>query len=43
MDNRNRPNKLYIVKLNLDISNDEYGQSNGTVNGSQWGENKVVA
>jgi len=26
----------------MDISNDEDGQSKGTINGSQWNENKVA-
>jgi hypothetical protein len=42
MDNRNRPNKLYTTKLDLDISNDEDGQSKRAVDGSQWNENKTV-
>jgi hypothetical protein len=34
---------LYITKLELDISNDEDGQLEKEVDGSQWGEDKIVA
>jgi len=42
MDNRSRPNELYTSKSNLNISNDEDGQSKGVVDGSQWGKDKIV-
>jgi hypothetical protein len=42
MANRSRPNKLSIIELDLDISNDEDGQSKGAVDGSQWGKYRVV-
>ncbi len=42
MDNWNKPNKLYATKSNLDISNDEDGQSKGAVDGSQWSEDKAA-
>jgi hypothetical protein len=41
MDNRSRPNELYIVELDLDISNDEDGQSKGVVDGIQWAKIKL--
>ncbi len=43
MDNWNKLSKLYITKLELDISNDEDGQLEKEVDGSQWGEDKIVA
>jgi hypothetical protein len=42
MDNQSKPNELYIIESNLDISNDEDGQSKIVVDGSQWGENRIV-
>jgi hypothetical protein len=42
MDNRSRPNGLYTSKSNLDISNDEDGQSKGVVDGSQWGKDRIA-
>jgi len=42
MDNRSRPNRLYTSKSNLDILNDEDGQLEGVVDGSQWGEDSVA-
>jgi hypothetical protein len=42
MDNRSEPNKLYTIESNLNISNHEDGQSEGVIDGSQWGENKVI-
>jgi hypothetical protein len=41
MDNQNRPNELYI-KSNLNISNDEDGQSKGAIDVSQWGKDKII-
>ncbi len=43
MDNWNKLSKLYITKLELDISNDEDGQLEKEVDGSQWGKDKIVA
>jgi hypothetical protein len=43
MDNRSRPIELYTIELELDISNDEDGHSKGTINGNQWGEDKVTS
>jgi hypothetical protein len=42
MDNQSKPNELYIIESNLDISNDEDGQSKGVVDGIQWGEDKAA-
>jgi hypothetical protein len=42
MDNRSEPSKLYTIESNLNISNDEDGQSEGVIDGSQWGENKII-
>jgi len=33
---------LYTSKSNLDILNDEDGQLEGVVDGSQWGEDSVA-
>jgi hypothetical protein len=42
MDNQSRPSELYTIESELDISNHEDGKSEGEVNGSQWGEDKVI-
>ncbi len=42
MDNQSRPNELYIIESKLDISNDEDGQLEGVVDGSQWGKDKAA-
>jgi hypothetical protein len=34
---------LYTIELDMDISNDEDGQSEGAINGSQWGKDKAIA
>jgi hypothetical protein len=43
VDNQNKPDELYSTESNLNISNEEDGQSEGVVYGSQWGEDKFVA
>jgi hypothetical protein len=43
MDNPIKPNELYIIESDLDISHDEDGQSKGVVYGSQWGKDRNVA
>jgi hypothetical protein len=43
MDNQSKLSELYISKSNMDVSNDEDGQLERTIDGSQWGENKIVA
>jgi hypothetical protein len=34
MDNQSKPSELYTTESDLDISNDEDGQSKGTIDGS---------
>jgi hypothetical protein len=42
IDNQCKPNELFIIELDLDISNDEDVQSKGVVYGIQWGEDKIA-
>jgi hypothetical protein len=42
MDNQSKLSEVYIIESNMDISNDEDGQSKGVTDGNQWGKNKDV-
>jgi len=42
MHYQSRFSELYITELDMEISNDEDGQSKRIIYGSQWGKNKTI-